>query len=121
MYFRMKDHEVFGIAGLCDSWKGPDDRIVRSFSIITTCPNSLVLPYHDRMPAILKREDEQKWLDPGYHIDDDLATILTPYPPDTMETYGVTNKVNNPSFKSESAVMEEIARPSDDLFMWSSR
>ncbi len=121
MYFRMNDHEIFGMAGLCDSWKGPDDRIVRSFSIITTSPNSLVLPYHDRMPAILKRDDEQKWLDPGYHINDDLATILNPYPPDAMVTYGVTSKVNNPLFKSESAVIEEMAGPAIDLLMWDKR
>jgi len=67
-YFRMKTQEIFGMAGLCDSWKAPDGRIVGSFTIITTSPNSRVLPVHNRMPAILKREDEKKWLAPGCDI-----------------------------------------------------
>jgi|WetSurMetagenome_2_1015567.scaffolds.fasta_scaffold00814_17 putative SOS response-associated peptidase YedK len=121
MYFRMKNQDIFGIAGLFDTWRAPDGRIVRSFSIITTRPNSLVLPCHDRMPAILKRKDEKKWLTPGYAINDELATMLSPYPSDEMETYRVTKRVNNPSFKSEEAVKEERAGPASDLFMRDSR
>jgi putative SOS response-associated peptidase YedK len=121
MYFRMKNQDIFGIAGLFDTWKAPDERIVRSFSIITTRPNSLVLPCHDRMPAILKQEDETKWLAPGYAINDELATILTPYPSEEMETYRVTKSVNHPSFKSEDAVREERSVSGGDLFMRDSR
>ena len=120
-YFRMKDLEIFGIAGLFDSWKAPDERIVRSFSIITTLPNSLVVPYHDRMPAILKQEDERKWLDPGIHFNDELATLLTPYTPEDMETYRVTKLVNSPSFKSGATVMEEMPGIARDQVTWSSR
>ncbi|MEI6293466.1 MAG: SOS response-associated peptidase [Methanomicrobiales archaeon] len=120
-YFRMKDHEIFGIAGLFDSWKAPGEQIVRSFSIITTIPNSLVVPYHDRMPAILKQEEERKWLDPGIHINDELATLLTPYSPEDMETYRVTKMVNSPSFKLELTVMEELPGHDRDLITWSSR
>jgi putative SOS response-associated peptidase YedK len=116
-YFRMKNQDIFGIAGLYDTWRAPDERIVRSFSIITTCPNSLVLPFHNRMPAILKQEDERKWLTPGYAIRDDLATILSPCLSDKMETYRVTKRVNNPSFKSEDAVKEERGGTSNGLFM----
>jgi putative SOS response-associated peptidase YedK len=120
-YFRMKNQDIFGIAGLFDTWMGPDERIVRSFSIITTCPNSLVLPFHNRMPAILKREDEKKWLTPGYHIKDELTAILSPYSADEMETYRVTKRVNHPSFKSEDAVTEERNGSSSDMLMRDSR
>ena len=120
-YFRMKSQEMFGMAGLCDSWMAPDGRIVWSFAIITTCPNSMVHPLHNRMPAILKRDDEKEWLDPGCDICDGLETMLNPYPPDEMELYRVTKMVNNTSFKSETAVQKEITGTNNNLFMRDTR
>jgi putative SOS response-associated peptidase YedK len=120
-YFRMKSQEMFGIAGLCDSWLAPDGRITWSFTIITTSPNSMVLPLHNRMPAILKREDEKEWLDPGYDIFEGPITMLNPYPPDEMELYRVTKMVNSPSFKSEIAVQEESPGTPNNLFIWDTR
>ena len=117
MYFRMKNQEVFGMAGLFDSWKAPDGRVVLSFSIITTSPNSLVTPIHNRMPAILSREDETKWLGPGYGTYEDLASMLNPYPPGDMEGYRVTTRVNSPSFKTGAAVREEPV-PDNSLGRW---
>ena len=120
-YLRMKSQAVFGMAGLCDSWKAPDGRAVWSFTIITTSPNSLVLPLHNRMPAILNRQDEKRWLDPGYDISEELGTMLKPYPSDDMEAYRVSSMVNNPSFKSDTSVQEEIPVPSNNLSMWDRR
>jgi putative SOS response-associated peptidase YedK len=49
-------------------WTGWADRetgeLVESCTIITTTPNELVAPVHDRMPVILSPELEQHWLDP---------------------------------------------------------
>jgi putative SOS response-associated peptidase YedK len=36
---------------------------VESFTIITTEPNELVRPVHNRMPVILSPKDEEQWLD----------------------------------------------------------
>ena len=117
-YFRMKSQEIFGMAGLCDSWKAPDGRIVWSFTIITTGPNSLVLPVHNRMPAVLKQEDEKTWLNPKFGSFEELAPLLNPYPSVGMERYRVTKKVNQPSFKSDTAVQEEIPVTNTRLSMW---
>ncbi len=121
MYFRMKSQEVFGMAGLCDSWEAPEGGIVWSFTIITTQPNSLVLPIHNRMPVLLRRRYENQWLDHASDMDEGLATMLTPYPPEEMEMYPVTKKVNTPSFKSEPTVLEEIHENSNDLVTWDTR
>lgn len=120
-YFRMKSQEMLGMAGLYDSWIALDGRIIRSFTIITTSPNSMVLPLHNRMPAILKREDEKEWLDPDYDICEGLETVLNPYPQDEMELFRVTKMVNSPSFKSETAVQEEIPGTTNNLFLWDTR
>jgi putative SOS response-associated peptidase YedK len=56
--------------------------------------NSLIENIHDRMPVILKREDENKWLSSA--PEEELLDLLQPYPSDRMITYPVSNKVNSP-------------------------
>lgn len=60
-----KEEEKFmPLAGLWDTWHGPDDEILHTFTILTTdsCPKLEWL--HDRMPVILKDEAaERLWLD----------------------------------------------------------
>lgn len=94
-YIRRKDGDLFAFAGLFDIWKGRDPAIC-SFSIVTTTPNALVVRYHDRMPAILQREFESRWLAPGIPDPADLARMLTPYPEELLEAYQVSAAVNDP-------------------------
>ena len=60
MWVHLKSREPFGLAGLWDVWRKPDGKRVESFTIITTEPNELVRPVHNRMPVILCREDEEQ-------------------------------------------------------------
>ena len=78
----MKTGEPFCFAGLWDQWISPDGEVVRSFTIITTSPNELVAPIHDRMPVILHRADEQRWISP--QPDPSLSDLLKPYPSEHM-------------------------------------
>ena len=52
--------------GLWDRWKTRKDESIESCTILTTTPNSLLADIHDRMPVILRREDYDLWLDPGF-------------------------------------------------------
>ena len=72
----------FAFAGLCTrkEWDDPDERGVDpdgylySATIITTTPNAVVKPVHDRMPAILSGpEAEAAWLDPRLSTEDAIA------------------------------------------------
>lgn len=67
-----------------------------TFTIITTQANELLKPIHDRMPVILRPEDEEKWLDPGPMDAAKLTPLLNPYPAEEMETYDVSPLVNSP-------------------------
>jgi putative SOS response-associated peptidase YedK len=68
-----------------------------TFVIIPTEPNSLVSSYHDRMPAILRYEEERRWLEPGQIPGDAVREILSPYPKDLLEAYRVSRLVNDPA------------------------
>jgi putative SOS response-associated peptidase YedK len=96
LYFRLKSKEPFAFAGLWDEWKQPDGDKLLSFTIITTGPNELMKPIHDRMPGILRQKDENMWLDPELTDFDKLVPLLGPYPTDLMEAYEVSTIVNSP-------------------------
>jgi len=95
-YICRKDQGFLAFAGLYDVLRGRNPPLW-TFAIITTEPNSLVARFHDRMPAILMREDEERWLKPGPIAERDRASILAPCPDDILDSYPVSRAVNDPS------------------------
>ncbi len=96
MRFVLKSREPFAFAGLWDTWKKPDGNELQSFTIITTEANDLIRPVHDRMPVILKQEDEEKWLDPDITDSSKLTALLGPLQSDVMAAYQVSALINSP-------------------------
>ena len=86
--------EPFGFAGLWETWRSPEEELVHSCTIITTTPNELTAPIHNRMPVILSKEAEALWLnqdaDPAV-----LKDLLVPYT-GRMEAYEISTLVNSP-------------------------
>ena len=95
MYIHPADGGVFALAGLWETWHSAGGSMIESCTIITTTPNELVAPIHDRMPVIVEPPDFDLWLNPGDRPGDGLH-LLRPYPPEKMATYPVTTLVNNP-------------------------
>jgi putative SOS response-associated peptidase YedK len=93
---RLKEEELFAFAGLYDVWRDAEGNELSSYTIITTTPNDLVAPIHNRMPVILQQEDEQAWLDKEADSARLLA-LLVAYPADKMQAYPVSRAVNSPA------------------------
>lgn len=51
-----------GLAGLWERWRRPEGEVLQTVTILTTTPNALVAPVHDRMPVIIAPEHYQQWL-----------------------------------------------------------
>ena len=86
----------FAFAGLFDLWRQAEDEWLESFTILTTQPNSLLAPIHDRMPVILPRRAYSLWLDPTVEDSESLAPLLGPYPAEEMLATPVSKFVNSP-------------------------
>jgi len=97
-YVYLKSEEPFGLAGLWDTWKKPDGSLLESFTIITTEPNELMRTIHRRLPVILHRDDEEKWLDCSATPFDKLQSLLKPFPADLMAAHEVSERMNNPKY-----------------------
>jgi putative SOS response-associated peptidase YedK len=103
-YFHLPKSPLFAFAGLYDTWKGPEGTPLRTYTLITCEPNALLAEVHNRMPVILSRANEERWLsrDPPGH--QDLPSILAPYPASAMAMVPVSDLVNNPVVDDERLV-----------------
>ncbi len=95
-YIHLTDEPLFAFAGLYDVWHDPQGQAVHSYTILTTEPNALMASIHNRMPVILDREDEERWLDPDVTEAEQLLPLLRPYPAQAMAAYPVSRAVNSP-------------------------
>lgn len=68
---------TLAIAGLYEGRK-IDEKPVITCTMITTEPNELIAEIHDRMPAILREEDFEAWLDPRFYELEALQAMLVP-------------------------------------------
>jgi len=96
---------VFAFAGIWDEWKNPENNdIIKSFSIITTVANSLIqrIPHH-RMPVILSKSYEKKWLNAKTPLSD-ITQLLTPYPSEKMNVYPISAEIKNPKNNSRDFI-----------------
>jgi putative SOS response-associated peptidase YedK len=98
----MRDNGPFAFAGIWDVWRTSEGKALRSFSIITTEPNELMRPLHNRMPVILRKENERRWLQ-DIEIQE-AQTMLAPYPFDDLEAYPISTLVNSPRNNSEDVI-----------------
>ena len=94
-FITTKNHEPFAFAGLWEWWRAkeaPKDAPgLETFTILTTEPNTLCAPIHDRMPVILDPEDWDKWL----ATPDDRKSLLRSYPTEKMECRPIGREVGS--------------------------
>ncbi len=68
------DAEVFAVAGLWERWVDKETgEVADTYTVITTAANEALAPIHDRMPVILREQDENAWLVDG------AADLLAPW------------------------------------------
>jgi putative SOS response-associated peptidase YedK len=90
--FTVDGGEPFAFAGLCTrkEWTDPEDRgyedgYLYTCTLVTTTPNEVVAPVHNRMPAILPGpEAEAAWLNPDLSAEEAVA-MCGPLDPRRMQ------------------------------------
>jgi|SRR5690242_17762442 putative SOS response-associated peptidase YedK len=96
---------AMAFAGLWDEWTPKGGQPLRSCTIITCAPNTLLAPLHDRMPVILGAEDWPQWLGEEPATRDALLALLKPFPAERMTLWKVANAVGN--VRNENAQLIE--------------
>jgi putative SOS response-associated peptidase YedK len=91
----LTDGSLFAFAGLWETWKEKvTGETKETYTVITTDPNEVMEPLHNRMPVVLAPNDYERWMAPA-----DPAKLpvdlLRPYPAEEMTTWKVSAAVGN--------------------------
>ena len=111
-YIHLNDQPVFAFAALWDRSKKADGTAIESCVHITMPANDLMREIHNggsnphRMPAILRREDQEVWLKGSVN---EAREVLRQYDPGLMVAYEVSTAVNSPK-NNTAQLLEPAAR-----------
>lgn len=90
------DGRPLALAGLWASWRDPaTDTVRRTFTIVTTSPNTAMATLHDRMPVIIADDAWDRWLEPGPADPGELLGLLTPSDAIALDIAAVSRLVND--------------------------
>ncbi len=90
----LKSGQPCAFAGLWDRWQPKEGEPLETFTILTTDPNAVMEPIHNRMPVILEPRDYDRWLEPGDPARPPVD-LLRPFPADEMRAWPVSDRVGN--------------------------
>ena len=106
--FTLRDEEPFAFAGIwepaaetefeqeaTERTEGRKDLWAGTFSILTTEPNELVAPIHNRMPVILTAETMPRWLGSEPWPEAEYRALTQPLPAERMQSRPVSRFVSN--------------------------
>ena len=88
--FTVNGGEPFAFAGMWEEGK--------RCCILTTAPNSLLEPIHNRMPVILARNGWEDWLSAGPLEEENFLHLTASYPAEEMGSLEVSPVVNSARF-----------------------
>ena len=77
---------------------------MESFTIITTEPNDLIEPIHNRMPVILQAAEEEQWLDVSRTPFAKARLLLKPLPAELMDADDVSPIVNSAKYDGPQCI-----------------
>ena len=93
---RLRSGEPFALGGIWEFWRPREGgEGIASCAILTTDPNGLLAPIHDRMPVIVPPNKYRAWLDSRTPIPA-VSDMVQPYDSAEMEAWAITTRVNDP-------------------------
>ena len=112
--FALKSGEPYALAGLWERWQPREGVPLDTFTILTTDPNELMEPVHNRMPVILEPRDYDRWLDSGDPAQPPVD-LLRPFPAEQMRAWPVSDRVGNVR-NNDPQLLEESRASAGPLF-----
>jgi putative SOS response-associated peptidase YedK len=106
------DQDLFSFAGIWEEFEDTNGNEFHTFSIITVESSGIVASIHERMPVIFTREQEEVWMD-KLSTEEQIMALLVPYPPEKINHYPVSPRINNASTNVPSLI---VPTPPADQF-----
>ena len=91
---RRRDGAPMALAGLWETWSGPNGEEVDTGCIVTTAANGAMAAIHERMPVILEPADFDRWLDCDAVDAREAGVLMRPAEDDVLEFVPIGTDVN---------------------------
>ncbi|SMF92821.1 Putative SOS response-associated peptidase YedK [Paenibacillus uliginis N3/975] len=101
----MPNNELFGVAGLYETWRNAKGEKMRTCTMLMTGANVFIREFEERMPAILSTESMETWLNPECKGFNNLQPLLRSYD-GSMRIYPVTPLVANDNHDHHQCIEE---------------
>ncbi len=109
-FIRDASGDPLAIAAIWSEWHGPGgESSITTCALITVPAAPGLAEIHDRMPALLRPEDFDTWLDPSNRDREGLVEMLMSTSGDGLEWYPVSRRVNSPS-ENDAALIEPVGQ-----------
>ncbi len=110
-YARLNAGGPMALAGVWETWSGPNGEEVDTVAVVTTRANRTVAAIHDRMPVIVPPDAFDFWLDCRKVDAQTAAALIAPAPEGLLELYPVSSAVNRTV--NDSPELIERLRPGE--------
>ncbi|MBL7863729.1 MAG: SOS response-associated peptidase [Cyclobacteriaceae bacterium] len=108
--FTLPDKGAFGMAALWEEFDDAEGNVHHTFNLITTISNASVLPFSERMPAILAPGSEKAWLNSA----DEAACLgMLGVFSGLVDHYSVASQINDPGKNDRTMI---LPAPAADQF-----
>ena len=104
-YCSARDGGLVALAGLWESWMGPNGEEMDGFALISCRAKGGLRKVTERMPVVIEPEEFDQWLDASSDHFRDARKLVTPRDHPRLVACPVSLKVNNPRNDDESLIV----------------
>ena len=93
-FIHRRDRQPFGLAGLAETWIGPNGEEVDTVAIVTAPANPDLAVLHDRVPVTIAPEHFERWLDGRNNDAESVMALLVGPQPGEFAWHEISTRVN---------------------------
>jgi putative SOS response-associated peptidase YedK len=90
-----RDGHAFALAGLAETWVGPNGEEVDTVAIVTAPASEDLVVLHDRVPVSIAASDFERWLDCNAFDAEEIMPLLVPPEAGAFAWHEVSIRVNS--------------------------
>jgi putative SOS response-associated peptidase YedK len=108
-FVHAKSGGPLALAGLWETWTGPNGEELETAAIVTTNANKLLSDVHDRMPVIVPPDAFNMWLDCAAVDAKTAEALIMPAPEHLLELYPISTAVNRVA-NDDAKLLERLGK-----------